>query len=145
MGVNKYILNKHVGVAAVVEVTTDVTDRFGIHDINIFFSTILFPCGDKSKAENMSDLKYLLVTLLYWRFLWFGLLRSGDADCGRKSPSSSCVSKVCVTSILCMKISCIIKFKLQQHTSESPAPSTWSILFLLVVRLFPSSCACLRL
>ena len=41
MGVNKHILHKHVGVAAVVQIASDIAYRLGIHYVDVFPTSIL--------------------------------------------------------------------------------------------------------
>ena len=51
MGVNKDILDKHIGVAAVIEIAANVTNGLCIHDVDILTTTILLPGGDEPKRQ----------------------------------------------------------------------------------------------
>ena len=52
VSVNKHILDKNIWIAAVVEIATNVTNGFCIHDVDIFTSAILSPGGDEPEWKN---------------------------------------------------------------------------------------------
>ena len=70
VSVHEDVLDEHVWVTAVVEISSDVTYGLGVHDVDVLGFPVVLPSGYKP--------------LLLRTFLG---LRSLDADCRRKSAS----------------------------------------------------------
>ena len=50
MSVHEHVLNKNVGVAGMVEVSSNVSYGLGVHDVEILRLPVKFPGGDELVA-----------------------------------------------------------------------------------------------